>query len=102
MLGSLGNPLDSAIMSIRAFLLALLLLGTIGVELAQAQPGRAGNNRGQNQADPDAAAAVAGGFMCVVGVAVIIGIIIKVLIVLFIVSDARKRGMDPTLYVVLE
>jgi hypothetical protein len=90
-------------MSIRTFLVALLLLATIGTGALQAQPNRAGaNNRAQNQADADAAAAAVGGVMCfAIGIGVI-AIVVKVLIILFIVSDARKRGMDPTMYVILE
>jgi hypothetical protein len=95
-------------MSIRTCVLALLLVcGLAGTGLAQPfgpQPNRGpmgpqANNNNQNAGD--AAAAALGGMMCI-GVAVMIGIGIKVFIIIFIVSDARKRGMDPTLYVILE
>jgi len=86
-------------MSIRAAAIAaLLLLATADNVLAQVGPQ---NQRRNQQADPDAAAAAVGGMICV-GVAVVIGIALKVLIIVFIITDARKRGMDPTLYVLIE
>src|SRR5262245_65702307 len=79
-------------MSIRAAAIAaVLLVATAGNVFAQVGP----QNQRRNQADADAAAAAAGGVMCVVLVGLVIGIALKVLIIVFIVTDARKRGMDP-------
>jgi len=86
-------------MSIRAAAIAaVLLVATAGNLFAQVGP----QNQRRNQADADAAAAAAGGVMCVVLVGLVIGVALKVLIIVFIVTDARKRGMDPTLWVLLE
>jgi hypothetical protein len=96
-------------MSIRAKLIALLLLlGMMGAAtsvFAQNRPGQPPQfqqNRNQQKANADDAAAVAGGVMCVVGVSILIAIALKIGIILFIVSDAKKRGMDPTMWVILE
>jgi len=86
-------------MSIRAAAIAAVLLVATAANLfAQVGP----QNQRRNQADADAAAAAAGGVMCIVLVGLVIGIVLKVLIIVFIVTDARKRGMDPTLWVLLE
>jgi hypothetical protein len=94
-------------MSIRAGVVALLLLvGVAGTGLGQVRrgpqpgPGPMGPNA-NNQAGGEAAA-VAGGMLCLIAVGAIIGIGIKVFIIIFIVTDAKKRDMDPTLYVILE
>jgi hypothetical protein len=96
-------------MSIRAKLIALvLLLGMTGYGapvFAQNRPGQPPQfqqNRNQQKANADDAAAVAGGVMCVGGVVILLGIALKIGIILFIVSDAKKRGMDPTMWVILE
>jgi hypothetical protein len=83
-------------MSIRAGLLSLALLLSF-VEMAAAQgPKKA------NDAQQAGAAGAAGFLICAIAVGALIGIGIKIWIILFMVSDARKRGMDPTLYVILE
>jgi hypothetical protein len=55
-----------------------------------------------NQADAEAAAGMAIGFMICMGVSFLIGIALLIWIILFTVKDAKKRGMDPTIWVVLE
>jgi hypothetical protein len=97
-------------MSIRASLFAvvLALTGMSAQALADLAPGpgprgQAGRqNPRQNQADADADAATAGGVLCFTGVFILLAIGLKVGIILFIVSDAKKRGMDPTMWVILE
>src|SRR5262245_35488594 len=82
-------------MSIRAAAIAaLLLVATAGNLFAQVGP----QNQRRNQADAAAGVVVT----CVGLVGLVIGIAIKFLIIVFIVTDARKRGMDPTMRVILE
>ena len=83
-------------MSIRAGLVVLVLfLGIVETAVAQGPP----RANGAQQAGANGAAA--GAFICIC-LAVLAGLAIKIGIIVFIVSDARKRGMDPTIYVLLE
>ena len=86
-------------MSIRVGLTALALI------LAFAEPvlAQAPGGRNPNQAGNDAGAAAAGiGALVCVGVSILIGLGIKIWIILFIIKDAKRRGMDPTVWVILE
>lgn len=95
-------------MSIRSALIAFFVLiamtGSLTADIGPGPrprpPGQPVNQRNQQNAGD--AAAFAGGMLCIIGVAAIIGLVIKVLIIVFIVSDAKKRGMDPTVWVILE
>jgi hypothetical protein len=95
-------------MSIRSALIALfVVIGMAGSLTADIGPGRGPRppggpvNQGNNQ--NAGGAALAGGMMClIIGVAAVVGIGVKIWILIFIVTDAKKRGMDPTLYVILE
>jgi hypothetical protein len=88
-------------MSIRRALIAVVLALVFLAGDAIAQVGPAPRPKANNGNAGDAAA-IAGGMMCVFGVAILIGLGIKIFIILFIVSDAKKRGMDPTIWVILE
>jgi hypothetical protein len=86
-------------MSIRVGLMALALIATLAdTALAQGPGGRNPNQQGN---DAGAAGAALATLICV-GVSILIGIGIKIWIILFIVKDAKRRGMDPTLWVLLE
>jgi hypothetical protein len=95
-------------MSIRSALIALfVLIGMTGSLTADIGPGPRPRppggpvNQGNNQ--NAGGAAVAGGMMCLIfGVVAVVGIGVKIWILIFIVTDAKKRGMDPTMYVILE
>jgi hypothetical protein len=95
-------------MSIRSALIALfVVIGMAGSLSADIGPGPRPRppggpmNQGNNQ--NAGGAAVAGGMMCLIfGVAAVVGIGIKIWIIIFIVTDAKKRGMDPTVWVLVE
>lgn len=92
-------------MTMRASLMAILLMVSSS-EFASADMGpgprqRPGQGMNQNQPNDDAGV-LAGGFLCAIAIGAIIGIGIKIWIILFIASDAKKRGMDPTMWIILE
>jgi len=89
-------------MSIRSGLIAaVLLVACAGDALAQVGPQGPRRNQNQPAQDAGAAAGAVGGLVCA-GVAVLLAIGIKVAIIWFIIVDARKRGMDPTVWVLIE
>src|SRR5262245_48859509 len=89
-------------MSIRAGLIAaVLVVASAGDALAQVGPQGPRQNQNQGAKDAGAAAGAAGALLCI-GVAVLIGLAVKVAIIWFIITDARKRGMDPTVWVLIE
>ncbi len=49
-----------------------------------------------------APAALAIGWLACMGFALLLGIAIKIFIIVFIVKDCKKRGIDPTMWVILE
>jgi Phospholipase_D-nuclease N-terminal len=87
-------------MSIRRTLVAVVLVLIFLAGDAVAQVGPAPRPRG-NQNNPGDAAAFLGGMMCIVAVSALISIGLLVWMILFVVSDAKKRGMDPTIWVIL-
>ncbi|HJZ93771.1 MAG TPA: hypothetical protein VKE40_23050 [Gemmataceae bacterium] len=89
-------------MSIRAGLIAALLVAaSAGDALAQVGPQGPRQNQNQQGRDAGARAGAAGALLCI-GFAVLIGLGVKIAIIWFIISDARKRGMDPTVWVLIE
>jgi hypothetical protein len=77
-------------MSIRASAIAaVLLLSTAGVALAD------------DQAVKDEARTWAMGAVICIGLSVLMEIVLKVAVILYIVRDAPKRGMDPLIWIIV-
>lgn len=80
---------------LRPFALASLLLLVCGTfALAQVQPNNAPN------LPPEAGGAIAVWCACV-GIAVLVSIAIEVAILMFVYKDAKARGTDPLLWLIL-
>ena len=79
-------------------LVLALFLGCVGDTFAQNRPPQ---QPPLNQADKDVLVGFAVGWVICVGVMVVVGLVLTIWMIMFTLKDAKKRGMDPTIWIIM-